>query len=86
MQETTGPVKALGSCMELAIDSGREELEQALRRLNRAVVGFKIEAGVKSGKPVIETPLTRELDKQIGQLEQIRLAYGLTPGDEERNT
>lgn len=81
MEQVSGSVGPLGGSHGLTVGTGEAELTQAIRRLNRAVLAIKIEAGMREGRPTTGTPLTRELDKQLTQLESIRTAYGLK--DEE---
>lgn len=70
-------VERLGGQANINIDSVEGELTQAIRRLNRARIAAVIQDGMRSGKPSLSTPLAEELDKQLTQLENIRLAYNL---------
>lgn len=80
MTQIGEPAPATNSGQMIALESGAAELSQAVRRLDRAVLAFKIEAGMELGKTVVDTPLTRELRKASEQLEGVRRAFSL---DEE---
>lgn len=81
MTQIGDPVPVTGGGQMIALESGAAELTQAVRRLNRAVLAFKIEAGMELGKSVVDTPLTRELSQASAQLEGVRRAFSLK--DEE---
>lgn len=84
MIEKIGPaVTVPGGQVNFSVDSAEAELTQAIRRLNRAVIAAKIEAGMRTGKPVMSTPLAAELEKQLTQLENLRLAYNLKDSEVE---
>lgn len=81
MNEIAQPVPAGPVGGQLAVGTLQGELTQALRRLRRAIWSERALQSMKAGKPVSSNPLVAELEKQLSQLENVRVSYGLV--DEE---